>query len=552
MENIIRFKKYEMKSKTYIKYMLSITLVILFLSLNIINFLDTKKINNLPIVQDINSINVILGLISIPTCLLYYYMYKNNEFFILKLSYISIFIEYIFVNYIIKDMGLSEYLITFPFVIRIVLLTIAIFNESKYANKIVKNKKISIIIIIIINIIGTYLEIKLNLINILVKRNTIIWYILQGSLLLYYTLLLLKLTKRCIIKNEFIYTIFIGTISIFTIRRLFYFNISNNVFNNVLVYNSILTFIAYIILIAGLYIEMIRRIELNNILNNQVNNLMGFEKKYNEIKEIEKAKTQFFANLSHEIKTPINIIYSCFQLLDINKEKGETELWNSYNKYYGTIKQNCYRLLRLVNNLVDITKIDSGFMKLNFINYEIVSLVEDITLSIVPYVESKNITVLFDTYVEELVIKCDPESLERVILNLLSNAVKFSNENGNITVLLDANKDFVIIKVKDDGIGIAPEVSDYVFERFAQEDKSFNRKKEGSGIGLSLVKSLVELHGGVVYLEKSVEQGCEFVIKLPNKILDESKNEEIKSIDIDNKPLIQKVNIEFSDIYELY
>ena len=552
MENIIRFKKYEMKSKTYIKYMLSITLVILFLSLNIINFLDTKKMNNLPIVQDINSINVILGLISIPTCLLYYYMYKNNEFFILKLSYISIFIEYIFVNYIIKDIGLSEYLITFPFVIRIVLLTIAIFNESKYANKIVKNKKISIIIIIIINIIGTYLEIKLNLINILVKRNTIIWYILQGSLLLYYTLLLLKLTKRCIIKNEFIYTIFIGTISIFTIRRLFYFNISNNVFNNVLVYNSILTFIAYIILIAGLYIEMIRRIELNNILNNKVNNLMGFEKKYNEIKEIEKAKTQFFANLSHEIKTPINIIYSCFQLLDINKEKGETELWNSYNKYYGTIKQNCYRLLRLVNNLVDITKIDSGFMKLNFINYEIVSLVEDITLSIVPYVESKNITVLFDTYVEELVIKCDPESLERVILNLLSNAVKFSNENGNITVLFDANKDFVIIKVKDDGIGIAPEVSDYVFERFAQEDKSFNRKKEGSGIGLSLVKSLVELHGGVVYLEKSVEQGCEFVIKLPNKILDESKNEEIKSIDIDNKPLIQKVNIEFSDIYELY
>lgn len=552
MENIIRFKKYEMKSKTYIKYMLSITLVILFLSLNIINFLETKKINNLPIVQDINSINVILGLISIPTCLLYYYMYKNNEFFILKLSYISIFIEYIFVNYIIKDIGLSEYLITFPFVIRIVLLTIAIFNESKYANKIVKNKKISIIIIIIINIIGTYLEIKLNLISILVKRNTIIWYILQGSLLLYYTLLLLKLTKRCIIKNEFIYTIFIGTISIFTIRRLFYFNIFNNVFNNVLVYNSILTFIAYIILIAGLYIEMIRRIELNNILNNQVNNLMGFEKKYNEIKEIEKAKTQFFANLSHEIKTPINIIYSCFQLLDINKGKGETELWNSYNKYYGTIKQNCYRLLRLVNNLVDITKIDSGFMKLNFINYEIVSLVEDITLSIVPYVESKNITVLFDTYVEELVIKCDPESLERVILNLLSNAVKFSNENGNITVLLDANKDFVIIKVKDDGIGIAPEVSDYVFERFAQEDKSFNRKKEGSGIGLSLVKSLVELHEGVVYLEKNVEQGCEFVIKLPNKILDESKNEEIKSIDIDNKPLIQKVNIEFSDIYELY
>ena len=166
MENIIRFKKYEIKSKTYIKYMLSITLVILFLSLNIINFLDTKKINNLPIVQDINSINVILGLISIPTCLLYYYMYKNNEFFILKLSYISIFIEYIFVNFIIENIGLSAHLITFPFVVRIFLLTIAILNESKYAYKIVSRKKLSVILIVLINIIGTFIEVKLNLSNI--------------------------------------------------------------------------------------------------------------------------------------------------------------------------------------------------------------------------------------------------------------------------------------------------------------------------------------------------------------------------------------------------
>ena len=222
-ENSIR--EYEKKSRRYILYMLIGTVLFLCFSIVGIEILDINNLKSTIIIQDINTINVLLGLIEIPCCLLYYYMYKNNEFFILKLSYISIFIEYIFVNYIIKDIGLSEYLITFLFVIRIVLLTIAIFNESKYANKIVKNKKISIIIIIIINIIGTYLEIKLNLINILIKRNTIIWYILQGSLLLYYTLLLLKLTKRCIIKNEFIYTIFIGTISIFTIRRLFYLEI---------------------------------------------------------------------------------------------------------------------------------------------------------------------------------------------------------------------------------------------------------------------------------------------------------------------------------------
>lgn len=552
MKNIITLKKYEMENKKYIKYMLNITLVILVLAITSINFIDVNKMSNLPIIEDISSINVLLGLISIPTCLLYYYMYKNNEFFILMLSYISIFIEYICVNYTIQSIGLSKHLITFPFITRIVLLTIAIFNESKYAYTIVKNRRASIIIIVITNIIGTYLEVTLNLNDIFIKRNIVVWYTLQVILLSYYSLLLLKLTKRCIRKNEFIYTIFIGTISIFTIRRIFYFGIFRNVFNKILIHNSILTFIAYIILISALYIEMIRKIELNNILNNQVNNLKGFEKKYNEIKEIEKVKTQFFANLSHEIKTPINIIYSCFQLLDIKKEKGEKELWNSYDKHYGTIKQNCYRLLRLVNNLVDITKIDSGFMSLNFINYEIVSLVEDITLSIVPYVESKNITVLFDTYIEELVIKCDPESLERVILNLLSNAVKFTNENGNINVILDADEDFVTIKIKDDGIGISPEVSDYIFEIFEQEDKSFNRKKEGSGIGLSLVKSLIELHEGVVYLESNINQGCEVVIKLPNKILDEKENESMKTIDINKKALMQKVNIEFSDIYELY
>lgn len=265
-------------------------------------------------------------------------------------------------------------------------------------------------------------------------------------------------------------------------------------------------------------------------------------------------KDLFVANLSHEIKTPINIIYSCVQLLDINKKDSESALWNAYNKYDNTIKQNCYRLLRLVNNLVDMTKIDSGYMNLSFVNYEVVSLVEDIILSIVPYVESKNINVLFDTYIEELEIRCDPESIERVILNLLSNAVKFTNNNGNIFVLMDADDKYVTIRIKDDGVGISEEVQEEIFKRFVQEDKSFNRKKEGSGIGLALVKSLVELHDGQVYLEKGTKKGSEFVVKLPNVRIEKEKENENdnKIIDVDNKPLVQKIHIEFSDIYELY
>ncbi len=545
-------KKYEEQSKKYIIYMFISTILFLICSIILIKVINVNEIKSLPILKDLNSINIIIGIIAIPCCLLYYYMYRNNEFFILTLSYISIFIEYIYVNYIVQSIGLSERLITFPFIFRIFLLTIAIFNESKYVKKIIEKKRVSIILVLVINIIGTYLELKFNINIFFQERNTFIWDIFQINILIYYAILLGLLAIRCMRKREFIYTIFITTISIFTIRRVFYFELFNGCSNKVIEYNKVLTFIAYLILLIGLYIEVVRRIEESIRLNSQVNDFKKLKIKYKEIKEVEKAKGQFFANLSHEIKTPINIIYSCVQLLDINKKEGDRALWDAYNKYDNTIKQNCYRLLRLVNNLVDMTKIDSGYMSLTFVNYEIVSLVEDIILSIVPYVESKNINVLFDTYIEELEIRCDPESIERVILNLLSNAVKFTNYNGNIFVFMDADDDYVTIRVKDDGVGISEEVQEEIFKRFVQEDKSFNRKKEGSGIGLALVKSLVELHGGQVYLEKGIEKGSEFVVKLPNVRIESEEENDNKIIDVDNKPLVQKIHIEFSDIYELY
>lgn len=545
-------RKYEEQSKKYIIYMLISTILFLICSLILIKVINVNEIKSLPILKDLNSINIIIGIIAIPCCLLYYYMYRNNEFFILTLSYISIFIEYIYLNYIVQSIGLSGRLITFPFIFRIFLLTIAIFNESKYVKKIIDKKRLSVIVVLIINIIGTYLEVKLNLNIFFRERNTFIWNIFQINILIYYAILLGLLAIRCMRKREFIYTIFITTISVFTIRRVFYFRLFNDCSSKVIEYNKVLTFIAYLILLIGLYIEVVRRIEESIRLNSQVNDFKKLKIKYKEIKEVEKAKGQFFANLSHEIKTPINIIYSCVQLLDINKKEGDRALWDAYNKYDNTIKQNCYRLLRLVNNLVDMTKIDSGYMSLTFVNYEIVSLVEDIILSIVPYVESKNINVLFDTYIEELEIKCDPESIERVILNLLSNAVKFTNCNGNIFVFMDADDDYVTIRIKDDGVGISEEVQEEIFKRFVQEDKSFNRKKEGSGIGLALVKSLVELHGGQVYLEKGIEKGSEFVVKLPNVRIETEEETDNKIIDVDNKPLVQKIHIEFSDIYELY
>ena len=551
MNQKIKLTKYEYKNRKYIMYMLFSTVIFLGCAILGIQIIDINSINSLPILNDLNSINIIIGIIAIPSCLLYYYMYKNNEFFILTLSYISILIEYLYVNFINNNSVLIEQLITFTFVFRVFLLTIAILNESKYANRIVTNKKRYIILAAVINIIGVFIEVKFNVNDILISNSRVLWNIFQYGILIYYFILLVLLSIRCVRKNIFIYTIFITTISIFTIRRLFYFNIFLKYSDKILEYNKTLTFIAYCILLIGLYIEVIRRIEESIRLNNKVSDFNELKIKYKEIKEIEKAKSQFFANLSHEIKTPINIIYSCIQLLEVNKINGEKALSDAYNKYDNTLKQNCYRLLRLVNNLVDMTKIDSGYMKLIFINCEIVSLVEDITLSIIPYVESKNINIVFDTYIEELEIRCDPESMERVILNLLSNAIKFTNNDGNISVIVEADDKYVFIRVKDDGIGISKDIREDIFNRFVQEDKSLNRKNEGSGIGLALVKSLVELHDGEVYLE-DVSEGSEFVVKLPNIKINEEVNNHNRVMDVESKPLVQKINIEFSDIYELY
>lgn len=551
MNQKIKLTKYEDKNRKYIMYMLFSTVIFLAFAILGIQIIDINSINSLPILEDLNSINIIIGIIAIPSCLLYYYMYKNNEFFILTLSYISILIEYLYVNFINNNSVLIEQLITFTFVFRVFLLTIAILNESKYANRIVTNKKRYIILAAVINIIGVFIEVKFNVNDILISNSRVLWNIFQYGILIYYFILLVLLSIRCVRKNIFIYTIFITTISIFTIRRLFYFNMFLKYSDKILEYNKTLTFIAYCILLIGLYIEVIRRIEESIRLNNKVSDFNELKIKYKEIKEIEKAKSQFFANLSHEIKTPINIIYSCIQLLEVNKINGEKALSDAYNKYDNTLKQNCYRLLRLVNNLVDMTKIDSGYMKLIFINCEIVSLVEDITLSIIPYVESKNINIVFDTYIEELEIRCDPESMERVILNLLSNAIKFTNNDGNISVIVEADDKYVFIRVKDDGIGISKDIREDIFNRFVQEDKSLNRKNEGSGIGLALVKSLVELHDGEVYLE-DVSEGSEFVVKLPNIKINEEVNNHNRVMDVESKPLVQKINIEFSDIYELY
>ncbi|WP_242849736.1 ABC transporter substrate binding protein [Clostridium novyi] len=265
----------------------------------------------------------------------------------------------------------------------------------------------------------------------------------------------------------------------------------------------------------------------------------------NEMLEYQKLRVEFFANISHELKTPLNLILSAVQYIELVHNKNFN--LHDFSKYTNIIKQNSYRLVRIVNNLIDITKIDSGYFQIHTENYNIVELVEDICLYCASYINSKNLELIFDTETEEKIISCDALIMERIILNLLSNAIKFTPSGGRITVNIYDKDNEIQISVKDTGIGIPENRQELIFERFIQVDKSLSRNHEGSGVGLSLVKAFVNLHNGNIKVNSKVGYGSEFLITLPVT----TNNKDIK-IFSDVTPYefrSEKINIEFSDIY---
>jgi len=265
----------------------------------------------------------------------------------------------------------------------------------------------------------------------------------------------------------------------------------------------------------------------------------------------ENLKTEFFSNLSHELRTPLNVILSALQLFDtFTSDSDVIDKERKFKKYSNIMKQNCYRQLRLVNNMIDITKLDAGFFELNLQNCNIVNVVESVTLSVSEYIRAKSIELIFDTDIEECIISCDPEKIERVILNLLSNSIKFTKPGGSMTVNIYDKGENIIISIKDTGIGIPNDKLDIIFDRFRQVDRSLARKQEGSGIGLSIVKSLVELHGGKISVLSEYGKGTEFIIAFPVIVMPK-ENSICGVLEAESQERIETIHIEFSDIYSL-
>ena len=245
---------------------------------------------------------------------------------------------------------------------------------------------------------------------------------------------------------------------------------------------------------------------LNMIIIQDLNAKIQIEKLKNTLEQnkiIELGRNEMLSNISHEFKTPVNVIYSTAQLLDLEKTQNDYKKLHEYNIL---IKRNCDRLIRMINNFIDSTKFEANIINMDLKIINIVSLVEDLTMSIINFAQNKNIEVIFDTEEEEIYILADIDFIERIILNVLSNAIKYNSENGSIFVNIIDEENKVIIEIIDTGFGIPGNKLNKLFNRFERFDNNNLSHEEGTGLGLNIVKQMVDaLKGDIKVVSKEGE-----------------------------------------------
>lgn len=276
------------------------------------------------------------------------------------------------------------------------------------------------------------------------------------------------------------------------------------------------------------------------------NNILRLNKYLTEKLEEENIKGEFFTNICHELRTPINVINSALQLNNLNIEKQNIK---SIERNNLVIKQNCLRLIRTINNFIDANKISEGQIEANVMVLNIVEVVENILDASAEYIKKKKINFIFDPDFEEIFIAIDREFLERIILNILSNSVKYGEVNGNIYVKIYFEEKDLVIMIENDGIAISYDEQKYIFDKFTKNNKALNRTQEGSGLGLYISKSLMKMQGGDLKVEIQGDYGNKFKLYFYDVDLFK-ETERIEHVFNNNYyNLMEKVEIEFSDIY---
>ncbi|GEM_PF-552431 len=275
--------------------------------------------------------------------------------------------------------------------------------------------------------------------------------------------------------------------------------------------------------------------------------------------EYERMRTEYFANISHDFRTPLHAISGTIQLMEMKNSKISQEMpeFSVKNKRHLQImKQNNNRLIKLVNNLIDINKIEAGFYMVNKSNWDMAEVIRNIVASVTQLAKSEGIEISSQIDSAPLLVSCDVEKIERIMLNLISNAIKFTSSGGCIKIAAWEADGRVFVSVEDTGTGIEEKQLDRIFDRFNQVEDIFTSSNEGSGIGLSLVKGFVKMHQGSIEARSEKGKGSCFTFDIPMKVEKDENGKPLPVKAYDDFIYGRKIEVEFSDVkkrfYEVF
>ncbi len=361
------------------------------------------------------------------------------------------------------------------------------FNKKKLN----LNKKLIFYLAIVMISVIVIMSLSINL----SVKNKILYYSqsisnLSSEELIKYRDLILKDMKNLIIGISLLMIIVVIAVSVF---------LSQKISKPIIVVSKMTDFIKM-----GGYDQKLEYessiVEIDNLINS-INELSR------ELYKMENMRKNLTSDISHELRTPLTSIQTHLEAMIDG-------IWEPSKERLNSVNEEVIRLSHLVNQLKNLAKFDSYDDKLNLKNENLTQLIKNIIYNNESYALDKNIRIKYE--LEDVNANIDKEKISQVIINLISNAIRYTNLNGEILIKLYKKSDFIKIIVKDNGIGIPEESLDYIFERFYRVDKSRCRNTGGTGVGLTICKSIVDLHKGKIEVKSKLNEGSEFIITLPN------------------------------------
>jgi signal transduction histidine kinase/ActR/RegA family two-component response regulator len=226
--------------------------------------------------------------------------------------------------------------------------------------------------------------------------------------------------------------------------------------------------------------------------------------------DMNRRKDEFLAMLSHELRNPLSAILNAARLLRLQQDRNPAQI-----EAQAMIDRQAAQLNRLVEDLLEVSRISTGRIRVRREPVDLPGIVCSAIETVRPQVGKKGLPIAVALPDRPLWVDGDPVRLEQIVVNLLSNAIKYTDRGGHIRVELNAEANEAVLRVRDDGVGIAPDMLPHIFDLFTQADRSLDRAQGGLGIGLALVQSLVTIHEGRVEVQSKLDEGSEFVVKLP-------------------------------------